>query len=285
MQISLFGGVRVIAGDGEPLDVGPPKSQAVLAALALSAGSAVPVPRLVEQVWGEEPPRTAEKTLQWYVAQLRKSLGTGVIARVGVAYRLDVPGDAVDVVRFRRHLDAGDVDAALREWTGAPLAGLDLAGLAPAVDGLVERWLDATERSLELVIDADPGGAVGPLTELTAQHPFREGLWALLMSALHRSGRQAEALATFRRARDLLIDELGVEPGGRLRELEAQVLSGGDPDAQGDRAPSKVAAAPGGSKEPAEIQNTPPLLGSGSLPAPLGDSSAATPSSPPRQLH
>lgn len=240
MRISLFGGVRVTTDGGEPLDVGPARSQAVLAALALSAGSAVPVPLLVEQVWGGQPPRTAEKTLQWYVAQLRKSLGADTIERVGAAYRLAVPADAVDVGRFLRHLDAGNVDAALREWSGAPLASLDVVGMASAVDGLVERWLDATERSLTQRIDADPGGAVGRLTELTAQHPFREGLWALLMTALYRSGRQAEALAAFRNARRLLIEELGVEPGVRLREIEALLLSGGDAKL---RAPSWQAAS------------------------------------------
>ncbi|HVM14171.1 MAG TPA: BTAD domain-containing putative transcriptional regulator, partial [Egibacteraceae bacterium] len=255
VQISLFGGVRATTDGGEPLDVGPARSQAVLAALALSAGSAVPVPRLVEQVWGEQPPRTAEKTVQWYVAQLRKGLGANAIERVGAAYRLAVPADAVDVSRFRRYLDAGDVDAALSEWTGAPLAGLDVAGLAPVVDGLVERWLDASERSLALRVDADPGDTVGLLTELTAQHPFREGLWALFMTALHRSGRQADALAAFRTARRLLIEELGVEPGAPLREIEALVLSGADADAQTGSTLGSVAPA---------------VVVSGDLPAPLG---------------
>jgi predicted ATPase/DNA-binding SARP family transcriptional activator len=232
VQISLFGGVQATTDGGAPIDVGPAKSQAVLAALALSVGSAVPVAHLVEQVWGEDPPRKPEKTLQWYVAQLRKALGPEAIERVGAAYRLAVPAEAVDIVRFLRHLDVGDVDAALQEWTGTPLAGLDVPGLSPIVDGLVERWLDATERSLELRVEADPGPAAGTLIELTARHPFREGLWALLMTALHRSGRQAEALAAFRTARRLLIDELGVEPGARLREVEALVLSGGAADSQ-----------------------------------------------------
>jgi DNA-binding SARP family transcriptional activator len=213
VQINLFGGVRATTDGGAPIDVGPAKSQAVLAALALSVGSAVPVAHLIEQVWGEHPPRTAEKTLQWYVAQLRKALGADAIERVGGAYRLAVPSEAVDIFRFRHHLDAGDVDAALQEWTGAPLAGLDVPGLSPIVDGLVERWLDATERSLERRVAVDPGAAAGALTELTARHPFREGLWALLMTGLYRSGRQAEALAAFRTARRLLIEELGVAPG------------------------------------------------------------------------
>ncbi|MDN5857167.1 MAG: NB-ARC domain-containing protein, partial [Pseudonocardia sp.] len=183
-----------------------------------------PVSRLVELVWGEDPPRTAEKTLQSYVVRLRKALGAGSIVRTGAAYRLAVAPDAVDVARFQRHLDAGDVASALGEWTGAPLAGLGEHGLAPVVDGLVERWLGAVEVDLARRVETDAPAAVGPLTELTANHPFREGLWCLLMTALYRAGRQADALAAFRRARRHLVDQLGVEPGPRLRDLESLIL-------------------------------------------------------------
>lgn len=148
VQIRLFGGVSAATNDGEPVDIGPAKCQAVLAALALSAGSAVPVSRLVELVWGEEPPRTAEKTLQSYVTRLRKGLGRASIVRIGAAYRLDVEADAVDIARFRRQLDVGDIEAALAEWTGTPLAGLDAEGLAATVAGLVEQWLGAVEIDL-----------------------------------------------------------------------------------------------------------------------------------------
>src|SRR5919106_6099071 len=102
VQIRLLGGVSA-TDDGDPLDVGPGRCQAVLAALAFSAGSAVPVWRLVELVWGETAPRTAEKTLQSYVTRLRKGLGPGSIVRSGAAYRLDVDADSVDVLRFQRH--------------------------------------------------------------------------------------------------------------------------------------------------------------------------------------
>lgn len=224
VRIGLFGGVTATDDDGGPVDVGPPKCQAVLAALALSPGHAVPVSRLAGMVWGDDPPRTADKTLQSYVTRLRKALGPDAVVRTGAAYRLDVPADAVDVARFRRQLEAGNVEAALAEWTGTPLAGLDADGLAAAVDGLVEQWLGAVEADLEHRVATDPSAAVGPLTELTATHPFREGLWALLMTALYRTGRQAEALAAFRTARRHLVDELGVEPAPRLQELEARIL-------------------------------------------------------------
>ena len=117
VRIRLLGGVGATTDGGEPVDIGPAKCQTVLAVLALSAGSAVPVPRLVELVWGEQSPRTAEKTLQSYVVRLRKGLGADSIVRIGAAYRLDLPADAVDVARFRRQLEfrrhrggAGGVD-------------------------------------------------------------------------------------------------------------------------------------------------------------------------------
>jgi predicted ATPase/DNA-binding SARP family transcriptional activator len=224
VRIRLFGGVSAATDGGEPLGVGSAKSQAVLAALAVSPGSAVPVSRLVDLVWGEAAPATAEKTLQWHIARLRKGLGLDAIVRMGAAYRLDVERDAVDVARFQRYLAIGDVDAALVEWTGTPLAGLDAPGLGAIVDGLVEQWLGAVEADLSRRVDTDPQAAIGPLTEFSASYPFREGLWALLMTALYRVGRQGDALAAYRTARQHLVEQLGVEPGRRLRQLESQIL-------------------------------------------------------------
>ncbi|WP_407343180.1 BTAD domain-containing putative transcriptional regulator [Pengzhenrongella phosphoraccumulans] len=222
--IRLFGEVGATDDSGRELDLGPAKCQAVLAVLALAPRSAIPVSRIAEAVWGESAPRTADKTLQSYVTRLRKGLGNESIVRAGAAYRLDLPGEAVDVVRFRKHLDAGDVDAALAEWTGTPLAGLEVPGLAATVSALHEQRLAALEMVLEIRVDDDAAGAVSTLTELTADHPFREGLWALLMTALYRLGRQADALAAYQQVRSHLVDELGVEPGPRLRELESRIL-------------------------------------------------------------
>ncbi len=228
VQVRLFGGVGATTDAGDPVDVGPAKCQLVLAALALEPGVAVPVLRLVELVWGDDAPRTAERTLQSYVARIRRGLGAESIVRIGAAYRLDLDPGQVDVARFEARLGDDDVGAALAEWTGAPLAGLEAPGLTPAMDRLRESWLAATEADLETRMDRDPASVIGPLTELSATHPYREGLWALLMTALYRADRQADALAAYRRARGVLVDELGVEPGPRLRELEALILDQDD---------------------------------------------------------
>ena len=223
-EVLLLGGVRAVAGDAE-LDLGPPKSRLVLAALALNHGESVPVSRLVDLVWGEEPPGTAPKILQGYVSRLRRALGVGAIATVDAAYRLERDVQ-VDATRFTELVGAGEVAAALEVWSGPPLAGIDPVGLQPAVDGLQERWLDATEQQLVVLAEDDPGAAVGPLVELTEAHPFREGAWAALVLALARTGRQADALTAYQRAREQLVDALGIDPGEQLRTAQARVLAG-----------------------------------------------------------
>jgi predicted ATPase len=222
VRIGLLGGVRATTGDGEPIDVGSPRSQTVLAALALSAGSPLPVSRLIDLVWGDSPPATAAKALQWHVAQLRKALGASVIVRVGAAYRLDAD---TDVARFRSLLRSGDAAAALTWWGGEPLAGLEAPGLAAAVAGLEEEWLGAVEMDFSRRVSVDPRSVVGELSPFVADHPTREGLAALLMTALYRTGRQADALAVYQRVRHQLVAELGVEPGPELRAAEQLVLA------------------------------------------------------------
>ena len=148
----------------------------MFAALALSPRTAVSVAELIRAVWDDDPPRTADRTLQSYVVRLRKAVGPTTILRVGAGYQLDVDPEAIDVTRFRRHLAAGDVIAALAEWGGPPLAGLESPALQAAVDGLVEGWLGAVDRDLDQRVADDPESALAGLTELTSRHPFRERL-------------------------------------------------------------------------------------------------------------
>ncbi|MFC3894983.1 BTAD domain-containing putative transcriptional regulator [Lentzea rhizosphaerae] len=221
MRIGLLGGVRATTDDGEPIDIGSPRSQAVLAALALWQGTPVPVSRLIDLVWGDSPP-ASPKAVQWHIAQLRKALGASAITTVGAAYRLDVP---TDVSQFRQFVRAGDTAAAVAAWGGVPLAGLSAPGLASAVSGLVEEWLAAVEMDFSRRVMADPRSVVGELSSFVSEHPTREGLAALLMTALYRTGRQADALAVYQRVRQHLVAELGVEPGPALRAVEQEVLA------------------------------------------------------------
>jgi predicted ATPase/DNA-binding SARP family transcriptional activator len=220
VRIGLLGGVRAVGDDGEPIDIGPPRSRTVLAALALSPGVPLSESRLIDLVWGDSPP--SAKVLQWHIAQLRKLLGSSTIARVGAAYRLDVP---TDVEQFRSLLRAGDAAAAVAAWGGVPLAGLEAPGLAAAVAGLVEEWLGAVEMDFSRRVSADPRSVVGELSSFVSDYPTREGFASLLMTALYRTGRQADALAVYQRVRQHLVDELGVEPGPELRAAEQQVLA------------------------------------------------------------
>lgn len=223
IDIRLLGGVAATVA-GDTVELGPPKSRTLLAALAMVCGETVPVSRLVDLVWAEDPPRTAEKVLQTYVMQLREALGATAVERSGAGYRLALGPGCVDAMRFEDRLASGDVDAALVEWTGPPLAGLDAPGLAPQAVRLTERWVEATEARMARLVDDDPRDAIAPLSGLTAEYPFREELWALLMTALYRAGRQAEALSAYRTARERLVEELGVEPGPRLRQVETMIL-------------------------------------------------------------
>jgi predicted ATPase/DNA-binding SARP family transcriptional activator len=256
-KVVVLGEVGAVDDAGQPLEVGPPKCRLLLAALALHHGEPVPVSRLVELVWGEAAPSTASKILQGYVSRLRKVLGAEAIARVGAAYRLERDVE-VDATRFTRLTAEGDVSGALALWAGDPLSDLDPVGLQPAVDGLRERWLDARERQLVRLAEVDPAAAVGPLTELVEAHRYREGAWAALMLALARTGRQADALAAFQRARAGLVDELGIDPGERLRTVEARILAGQVDAAEPTERPLPPSAPDGGL---AALPAVPDLIG------------------------
>ena len=229
MDIRVLGPVEASAG-GEPVVVGAGKPRALLALLGLNAGSTVSTDRLVEGLWGEEPPATAAKLVQLYVSQLRKALADGgdgaeIVTR-GRGYELRLGDGELDARRFEQLVAAGAARNALSLWRGAPLADVADEPFAAAEIGRLEELRVA---ALELAIDGDLAAGrhrevAGELNALVAEHPLRERLHAQRMLALYRCGRQAEALDAYRRARRVLVEEIGVEPGPELRRLHEAIL-------------------------------------------------------------
>jgi DNA-binding SARP family transcriptional activator len=226
--------------DGRPVKLGGPRSRAVLAVLLLHSGQVVSTSRLIDEVWAEDPPDTAANVLQGYVSQLRKELGRYAIETREPGYLLRVDHDAFDLHRFERLVSDGieqlergraeDAAALLREalalWRGPALADVaDEGVLRQAAARLDELRLVALERRIEA--DLAYGRhteVVGELEGLVAEYPLRERPRALHILALYRCGRQADALAAYREARTTLVDELGIEPGTQLQELERAIL-------------------------------------------------------------
>jgi predicted ATPase/DNA-binding SARP family transcriptional activator len=223
------------------MPLGAPKQRALLAFLLLHANAAVSRDRLIDAVWGTEPPRSAVSSLQVYVHGLRQALGAERIERQGTGYSFRLDPAELDFARFERLVEragvglaseraadaAEDLRRALDLWTGAPLA--DLAGEPVHVEAapqLEERRL----RAVELFNDAELAlgrhdELVPELERLVAAEPYRERLRVQHGLALYRSGRQADALAACRAARELLVEELGVDPGPELQELERRILN------------------------------------------------------------
>jgi DNA-binding SARP family transcriptional activator len=235
MEFRLLGPLEIRTSDGT-LPLGGEKQRALLALLLLNANRVVARDRLVDELWGERPPETAVATIQVYVSRLRKLLPEGTLATRPPGYVLAVEPDAVDLQRFERLVGAArDADPArsselLREalalWRGPPLAEFAEEPFARAAAGRLEELrLAALEQRVEADLELGRHAElVGELEGLVAEHPHRERLHGQLMLALYRAGRQADALAAYRRARAAL-DELGLEPGAALRQLERQILA------------------------------------------------------------
>ena len=241
MTFRLLGPVAVLDPAGTPLPVGGPRRRALLAALLLHPGTSLPVEPLVGMLWPDPPPPTASTMVHGAVAALRRALEPGaphvLVTRDG-GYVLEVPPEWVDAARFERALEAGRrrlatspqqasslLTEALAEWRGPALAGVE----EPFARAAAARWDELRLQCFELHADAElrlgrHSTVVARLDELAAAHPLREELCAHLIVALYRCGRQAEALAAYRRLRATLVCELGIEPGGRLRGLELAVL-------------------------------------------------------------
>lgn len=226
--------------DGTPVALGGRRQRAILALLLAHANETVPVERLVDGVWDEAPPETALNLVQGYVSQLRKVLGRGAIATRGGGYALTVAGPDLDLNRFEQQVNAAteeraagnparssaELAAALALWRGPALSDLaDLPAIRPIAARLDELRLTALERRIEADLDCGRAAeAAAELEALIADHPLRERPRALRMLALYRAGRQAEALEAYRAARTELVEELGIEPGAELQELERAIL-------------------------------------------------------------
>jgi YVTN family beta-propeller protein len=240
VEIRLLGPVQVVRGDTE-LALGGAKQRALLALLVVHRPHALSVDRLVDLLWGEAAPRAAAKTVHVFISRLRKVLDAETIVTTESGYRLDLDPGSVDVDRFERMLTEGralreggrarEAATVLRQalglWRGGAMSDLVYE---PALQSQIAQLEELRVVALQERIDADlergQGDELVPeLGALLEEHPLRERLWAQLMLAQYRSGRQADALATYQRARATLDEELGLEPGPALRELEGAILA------------------------------------------------------------
>ncbi len=222
----MLGPLEVWAGRRR-VALGGPQAAKLLAALLLAGGRVASLDTLIDALWDGEPPPTAKHQIHKVIANLRRRL-PGSIETDGHGYRIDLDGATLDAAVFAERAAAATVPgltAALELWRGPALAGIDGRALRAWAAALDDRRLAVTEELLQRRLAAGQAGAVAAeLRPLIAAHPLREGLRELLMLALYRSGRQAAALAVYTETRDLLAEELGVEPGPALARLHRQIL-------------------------------------------------------------
>jgi WD40 repeat protein/DNA-binding SARP family transcriptional activator len=238
VQFRVLGPLEVDAGEG-PIPLGGPKQRAVLANLLIRANQVVPADVLIDDVWGEETPEKARHILQTYVSNLRKSLGDGRLERRPSGYLLVVEPFELDAARFhalvanaKRALPVDPsvaietIEDALALWRGPALADLtDQPSLLAEAARLDELRIEAQGDRIEgLLASSEHARAIGELEPLLARHPLRETLWGLVMLAYYRGGRQADALIAYGRARELLADELGIDPSPELARLHERIL-------------------------------------------------------------
>ncbi|GIH74974.1 hypothetical protein Plo01_14030 [Planobispora longispora] len=277
LDFRILGPLEVVDSSGTVLDIGPRKQRAVLALLLLNAPQIVPLDQLIDRLWADEPPSSATGTLQAYISQLRRILEplrsprspARVLRTREPGYLLDISSGQVDANRFTAACEAAHsalaanrpeeveriLAPALSQWRGEPLADFPDDSFAgslatrltetrmSALSVRAEAWL-ALGRHAEVAVEAE---------RLLEHDPYREGLWGLLMRALYRDRRQAEALAVYQRCRTLLGDELGLDPSPELRRLERAILDqdasldGPWPHAPWPQTPPAAPAAPAGS--------------------------------------
>lgn len=250
LTFGVLGPFQVLGDSGDQIPLPSAQERILLACLVARAGSTVSTDALIEAIWGERPPRTAGKSLQNHVVRLRRILEPGhggapvVLVTDPGGYRLVVVDEKIDARQFERLARLGSrayqdgrtsaaaqtLREALALWRGRAFEGMESIGFADRESRRLEelRLLTTEDR---IAADLDVGHArevVAELEALIADQPLRERLWQLLMLALYRSGRQGDALAAYGRARAVISDELGVEPGPQLQELHALVLEQSD---------------------------------------------------------
>ena len=281
VRYTLLGPVAALTGEG-PVDLGGPRQRGVLVVLLPEAGALVPASRIIDAIWGDEPPASAANLVQRSVSRLRKALGRDAIETRGGGYLARVEPDALDMHVFERlarsgsgALDNGrfgEAASTLREalglWRGPALA--DLVD-EPFLDGeaarLEEMRVLAQERALEAELGC--GRHADVLAEAQAlvdAHPFREQPRALVMRTLYATGRQADALEAYRRTRAAFVGELGIEPGPGLQELERAILrqdaslAAEAPTAPADTSPALRTASESCSWRPSAAADPTPLM-------------------------
>lgn len=239
MEYRILGPLEIRA-NGRAIPLAGAKQRALLIILLLHPNEVVPTDRLIDELWGNEPPETAHAALQVHVSQLRKALGADAIATRRPGYVLNLEPGQLDLDRFNRlraegreALARGDSDVAAEKladalalWRGPPLADFVYEDFAQAE---IARLEDLRLSALEDRIEADlsrgrHADLVPELERLVAQHPLRERLRGQLMLALYRSGRQADALVEYQKARRMLVEQVGIEPGPALQQLEKAIL-------------------------------------------------------------
>ena len=242
MQVGLLGELQVLDDDERDVEVTGAKLRALLVVLALRSGRAVPVDQLVDALWGPESSAAARNGLQGLVSKLRRALGSAsLVATRGGGYALEIPLEAVDVYRFEQLVAAGraaatsgNLESAIELladadslWRGEALTEFAYEEFAAVeVSRLSELRLAAVEERLDIELQLGRHrGVIVELESLVAAHALRERLRGLLMIALYRAGRQADALRTFQDGRRILGEELGLDPGPELRQLETAILA------------------------------------------------------------
>ena len=236
VELGVLGPLQV-RQDGAPVAIPGAKPRAILTMLGLHNGSVVPADTLIKLLWGDYPPRTAAKALQTHISSLRRTLGDGVVVTEGAGWTLD--GPEVDASRYkvaakagRDAAAAGDTTQAAARFEEALLLWRGIPELPDGQRGLSEktRWIEShaalvEDRADALLATGRAAEVIGDLEAAVAEAPLRERRWGQLMLALYRAGRQGEALGAYQRARSLLAEELGVDPGPELRRLENAIVA------------------------------------------------------------